>query len=380
MKAIMMQIKNQDDINMGGAYDRYITLMKALVNEGCEVHHISPKGFSNFKHSNLIHHGIANISFYPSFLPFYILTFFKMRKINKTNYIDFIITFSSIEAVMGVIFNKMFNKKTKVIACFRADTVSHYNISHKKFKSKFLSAFLNFIDSIVVNNSDLLIFLSKKNRNDILDRVGYAKKDNVTVIYNGITPRLQLLSKENGVKINKDIVIGFVGLLYENKGLSYLIQSFSNVKNHLTNAILVIIGDGPDKQKFIKLVEELNLHDDVIFTGYKTNPIKYTKCFDLLIVPSLVEEAFGMVILEALYVGTPVFGSKVGGIPEVLKYDELLFDVKTQELELKILDFFQNKKSHENIVNLCNKRKDVFMFDWSSKMINSIKKRFNDVK
>ena len=373
MKAITMQIKNQDNLNMGGAYERYITLMNGFLNEGFEVHHISPRGFSNITHRCLIHHGIRNIRFNPNFLPFFVLTFLKMREINKKNDIDFIITFSSLETVMGVIFKKTYNKKTKIITCFRGDTVSNYEVSLSNgLKKTIFIKFQNIVDKIALKNGDLSIFLSKVNRDDILKRTGYNNKKNMKVVYNGITPRLQFLSGFKSIKFPGSIVIGFVGLLYEGKGVNFLIEAFYNVKKYFSNAILVIVGDGPDKYNFIKLVEDLGLQDVVIFTGYKKNPIKYIKGFDLLIVPSL-SEAFGMVILEALYVGTPVIGSKVGGIPEVLKYDELLFNVKTEELEFKILNVFKNKESYENVSNLCKKRKDRFMFDWTEEMIESIK-------
>lgn len=372
MNIITMQIKNQENTNMGGAYERYMTLINALLSEGWEVHHISPNGFSNIKNELLIHHGVWDIPFYPHFLLFHIQTFFKMFKINRNNNIDLIITFSPLEAVMGVIFTKIFNKNTTLITFFRADSIANYESNAANFRTKLLVIFQKEIDRFIVHNVENLFFLSKKTRDDILGRINHDKKNNVNVVYNGITPRLRSLSKKKARKFKYKKVIGFVGLLYEGKGLNYLIKSFKLINEELPDSILVIVGDGPDKSNFIKTVEDLNLRDNVIFTGYKKNPIQYIKGFDIMVVPSLAE-SFGMVILEGLYVGTPVIGSNIGGIPEVLLYDELLFDPKTiEEISNKIIKFFKNENYHENIVNLCSKRRKEFDFDWETEILNII--------
>nr|WP_319374727.1 glycosyltransferase [uncultured Methanobacterium sp.] len=373
MNLLTLQITNQENSRMGGAYDRYMTLINGFLDEGWQVHHISPKGFSNIKRESLTHHGVQGINFPPRFLPFFIQTFFIMLNINRKINMDVVVAFSPLESLMGIIF-KFFNSKTKLVTCFRSDSVANIGTVNMAVMKIFHVKFITLIEKIAVRKSDQVIFLSNKNRDDILKRLNYYNEDKIEVIYNGITPRLLRLSSDKNVVKYSNNVIGFVGAFYEGKGVSYLIRSFNIVKKHLPDATLILVGDGPDKEKFIKIVKELNLEDSVIFSGYKTNPFPYIKGFDLMVVPSL-SEAFGIVIFEALFVGTPVFGSDKGGIPEVLKYKELLFDVESQELELKILDFFQNKQFHENVLNLCNKRKDVFMFDWSLKMIDSIKKR-----
>lgn len=372
MNVITMQIKNQENTNMGGAYERYMTLINALLKNGWQVHHISPKGFSNINNKSLIHYDVWDIPFYPRFIFFHIQTFFKMYQINRNNNINLIITFSPLEAIMSVIFARFFNANTKLITFFRADSVANYESHGKSFKTKLVVAFQKKIDSFIVNNVENLLFLSEKTRDDILGRINYNNKNNVEVVYNGITPRLRNLSEQNEIRFQKKNVIGFVGLLYEGKGLNYLLKSFKEIKKELSDSILVVVGDGPDKSKFIKTVKDLNLEDSVIFTGYKKNPIQYIKGFDLMIVPSL-SESFGMVILEALYVRTPVIGSNVGGMPEVLFYDELLFDPQNvDEISDKIIEILKNNDNYQNIVNLCNSRRKAFDFDWETEMLKII--------
>ena len=53
--------------------------------------------------------------------------------------------------------------------------------------------------------------------------------------------------------------------------------------------------------------------------GYRSNPLVFIRNADLLVLPSS-EEGFGRVLLEAMDVGTPVIGTRVGGIPEIIDH------------------------------------------------------------
>lgn len=373
MKVITMQIKNQDKI-FGGAYRKYMELIEEFISRDWEVHHISPREFSNIKHRNLTHHGILDIPISPSFLPFFIQTLPKMLWIGTKTNIDIVVTFSSIECLLGIIF-KFFNKRTKLVISFHADSIAGEEIRiNNRLKKTIYIKILEMVEKIVLKKADLVIFVSNENRKNIMKRAEYNQIEKTKIIYNNITRRMEKLSEERCIcfDINKKI-IGFVGGLHEEgKGLRYLIKAFYKVKQEVSNSILVIVGDGPDKQKLISLVKNLNLEKDVIFTGFKDNPLQYMKGFDLMVLPSL-HEACPLVIIEALYVGTPIIGSKVGGIPEVLKYGELLFEPKNvDELASKILNLLQNAEAYKKALELGEERKRAFIFDWGDEMVKAI--------
>lgn len=371
MKVLTFNIKNQEKNNIGGAYERYMTLIKCFLDKGWEVNHISPKGFSNIENPKLTHHATLNLPFYPKFIPFLFQSFLICLFNNFKNEINLVVSFSALESLLGVILKRM-NSNINLVVSYRGDSIANYTATSSKIPKFFIIKFLKMVDNIIIKNADLIIFLSEKNREDIIKRVNYKPK-RIKVVYNGITPRLRNLAEESSIIFENNFIIGFVGLLYEGKGLNYLIDAFSEVNRIFPDSKLVIVGDGPDKQKFVKKVIELNLKNNVIFTGYQKNPIRYMKGFSLMVVPSL-SEAFGMVILEALYVNIPVIGSNVGGIPEVLKYDDLLFQSgNTKDLESKIINLFQNKNSYTRALELCNKRKKMFMFNWEEAMIEPIK-------
>ena len=65
-----------------------------------------------------------------------------------------------------------------------------------------------------------------------------------------------------------------------------------------------------------QLVREKGLEDRVIFTGDLTGMRDVYAAFDLTVVPSVLPEPFGCVVIESMAAGTPVIGSNCGGIPE----------------------------------------------------------------
>lgn len=111
-------------------------------------------------------------------------------------------------------------------------------------------------------------------------------------------------------------VILFVGRLAEVKGIEYLIDAMSEI-----DAMLVIVGDGPLKEKLIRISDKRK----VIFLGAKSHEELKTiyASADIFVMPSITakdgsREGFGLVLLEAMASGLPVIGSNSGGIPEII--------------------------------------------------------------
>ncbi len=363
-----MQIKNLPNA-AGGSYIKYMELIEEFLNRGWKVHHISPKGFTDIHHDMLVHHGVRDVPITPSFLPFSIQALMKFISIRKNAKVDAVVTFSILEGLLGVLL-KILNLKMKVIVAVHGDHIAGCLIGSNHIVKLVYSRVLKLVEKIVLSHSDCIIFVSEYNRSSIMARAGFTHIGKTKLLYNNISKRIIALSKEPPVRFSQGKkILGYVGSLHaEGKGLKYLISAFHMVKQEIPDSMLVIVGDGPDKDELVSLVRELDLHNDVIFTGFKSNPIAYIKGFDVLILPSL-HEAFGLVLLESLYCGVPALGSNIDGIPEVLKYKELLFDVADSEaIASKVIHLFQNPAAYQEAVNLCNIRKDCFLFDWGEEM------------
>ena len=125
-------------------------------------------------------------------------------------------------------------------------------------------------------------------------------------------------------KYKNDIVIGTIKTLEEKYGIEYLIKAFAIVKNKYKNLPLklLIVGDGSLSENLKKLVHDLNIEDETVFTGkiaHELVPV-YDNMLSVSVSVSVSNsESFGVAIIEASACGKPVVVSDVGGLPEVVE-------------------------------------------------------------
>ncbi len=168
-----------------------------------------------------------------------------------------------------------------------------------------------------INKSDAVTAVSKSLKEDTL-RLFDIKQD-INVIPNFID-----LDKYNHgftdcqreMMANEDEkIITHISNLRPVKRVLDVIDVFYGIQKE-TPAKLMLIGEGPDKEKAEQRCIELGILDKVIFFG-RSNEIDKILCFsDLFLLPSQTE-SFGLAALEAMASGVPVISSNTGGIPEV---------------------------------------------------------------
>ncbi len=100
------------------------------------------------------------------------------------------------------------------------------------------------------------------------------------------------------------------------KRVEDVIRTFARVAEGV-GARLLMIGDGPERQKALELAADLNIGGRVSFLGSFPRVEDVLAISDLFLLPS-TEESFGLAALEAMSSGVPVVASRVGGIPEVV--------------------------------------------------------------
>lgn len=118
----------------------------------------------------------------------------------------------------------------------------------------------------------------------------------------------------------KDHVIGIVSKLWEGKGHGVLIEAFKLLKEKITDAKLVIVGEGHLYDELCKMVDTNGLRESVLFTGFQMDVSEIIATFDVAVLPSFFE-GMGRVILEAMAMERPVVASRVGGIPDLIEQD-----------------------------------------------------------
>ena len=114
-------------------------------------------------------------------------------------------------------------------------------------------------------------------------------------------------------------VIALIGrLLSAQKGQELLIRAIPGVLRLCPNAILLVVGDGPDRAELETLVRGLGLGQAVRLLGHRDDIPEVLASTDVLVLPSLCEEAFPLAALEGLAAGRPVVAFAVGGLREIV--------------------------------------------------------------
>lgn len=103
-------------------------------------------------------------------------------------------------------------------------------------------------------------------------------------------------------------------------GLEHLLHAIDKLGEEARDLLVLIGGEGPLRPPLERLIQDLRLADHVRLLGFvpEDRLSKYYQAANLVLMPTHELEGFGLVTVEALACGTPVLGTPVGAIPEVL--------------------------------------------------------------
>ena len=116
-----------------------------------------------------------------------------------------------------------------------------------------------------------------------------------------------------------ELLMGMVGRLIAQKGMAHGLEAFAAIARRFPRAQLVIVGDGPLRERLAALAGSLELADRVRFLGWRNDAARLMAGLDVFLAPSLWE-GFGIVLLEAMAQETPIVASDVGAIPEIVEH------------------------------------------------------------
>ena len=114
------------------------------------------------------------------------------------------------------------------------------------------------------------------------------------------------------------VLVGFVGSLREYKGSFLLADALNRAMSNAPNLYVLWIGPEAEREAVRQAIDSHHQSRHQ-WLGWQLDVQPYYAAMDLLAVPSLVDEAFGRVSIEAQACGTPVFANQTaGGLPETL--------------------------------------------------------------
>ncbi len=103
------------------------------------------------------------------------------------------------------------------------------------------------------------------------------------------------------------------------KRVTDVVRVFKKVSEHV-NAVLVMVGDGPERMSAVSVARQLGIADRVKFLGIYEDIENILPCADLVFQPS-EHESFGLTPLEAMACKVPVLGTNSGGVVEVVEHE-----------------------------------------------------------
>ena len=198
------------------------------------------------------------------------------------------------------------------------------------------------IERMVMRRCHHVIVLSEFMKQQVMATHGIAPK-HITVVPGAADPATfypphdrNQIRRELKLPESRTVLLT-VRNLVPRMGLENLLEAMTLLGEEQRNLLLLIGGDGQLRPRLEELIRSSGLQDSVQLLGFvpEDQLAKYYQASDLVVMPTLRLEGFGLVTVEALACGTLVMGTPVGAIPEVLRtVDPLLVTEGTDGVSL----------------------------------------------
>jgi len=179
--------------------------------------------------------------------------------------------------------------------------------------------FYAWLDKRILRNFDMAVGVSNEIVAELKKHMAQHK---IIRIGNGVDIRKyqKFVSRHEAkrqLQIGSRHMVGFVGRLSPEKGIDYLLRAVGNLVKEGFDLCALIVGDGEQAEALKAEARTLQIADRVIFTGNRSDTPMLYAAMDVFVLPSL-QEAFPMVILEAMACGVPVVATRVGDVAEII--------------------------------------------------------------
>jgi glycosyltransferase involved in cell wall biosynthesis len=388
---LMLTNKHYNNEPIKGGNRTFIEVVKSILSNGDKIIMISPSYLPIEYSKDISIIKVRKIKEISIYFPVFIRQTFQLLKvvIKKKNVLklDKIIIVGMSNGLCAIPIKYIL--KRPLVTILPEDPTQYRGVLRVKgnnnlfSKNSYLSALLSFLYIKIVNKSErfllacsnTIIVQSNKYRSMFIKR---HKKisDRIFVLPNSVNTSWVSRRWESVNNSDEAVSLTYIGGLEYWKGVSYLLGAFKKLAQNNSKIFLNIIGEGSLAKD---LKDEVNnnpiINNRVVFHGWTSPCFDLIAKSDLIVIPS-ISDSSPRVVGEALYIGTPVIGSYVGGIPEQLEYDDLLFNSASVDAIYDILiKIINDKNMYKKIKTLCNSRKKKLNFNWSEKLLKIIDKK-----
>jgi len=228
------------------------------------------------------------------------------------------------------------------------------------------------VERLMLGLTDNIITVSKKTESDLKSIINSKKSIIIPagIDFNHIT-KVQPSNEKSSVI--------FAGRLIKEKNVDVLINSIDTIKKKIPDIKCMIIGEGPEELRLKKLVNDLQIEDNIIFTGFMENYddlIGYMKSSRVFVLPS-TREGFGIVVIEANACGIPVVvvDHEMNAARDLVQDGVNGFKTKLSQEDMadSIIKLIENK----------DENKDIYIeisaeYDWNN-IVDSLEKVYMEV-
>ncbi|MFC3094615.1 glycosyltransferase [Alteromonas sediminis] len=183
------------------------------------------------------------------------------------------------------------------------------------WKRKLINPLLSYL-------TDSITAISDATRKALVD-FEFLSSKKIQLVYNGIEPfeqpvGIEQLRIELGISSDAPI-LGTISRFDPIKNHVLMLKAFKLVLTRFPNAVLIVVGDGEERQNIEACINRLAINDSVILTGYQVSPKKFLALMQIFLLSSLSEGA-SMTLLEAMSLQKPCVVTDAGGNGELIQH------------------------------------------------------------
>ncbi|WP_409270458.1 N-acetyl-alpha-D-glucosaminyl L-malate synthase BshA [Neobacillus sp. SCS-31] len=299
--------------SVGGSGVIATELGKLLAERGHEIHFITssmPFRLTRMYHNIYYHQVEVNQYSVFQYPPYDIALASKMAEVANQESLDLLhVHYAIPHAVCAILAREMSGRDLKIVTTLHGTDITVLG------NDPSLSDAIKF----GIEKSDIVTAVSNSLVSQTMELLNPDKE--IETVYNFIDERTYLrigeteLKDKLGIRKEEKVIIhvsNFRGV----KRVPDVVQAFARIASSMP-AKLLLVGDGPEIRKVLKLVTDLGLKEKVLFLGKQDNVEELYSISDLMLLLS-EKESFGLAALEAMACGVPCIGTDIGGIPEVI--------------------------------------------------------------
>jgi glycosyltransferase involved in cell wall biosynthesis len=240
------------------------------------------------------------------------------------------------------------------------------------------------LNPILLRMADEVTTISRYTRENLIFYENYPRKK-VQVLYNGID--LEAFSRgasreaarsKLGLPLDGDVV-GVVARLDPVKNHAMLFRAFKEVEKSLPKAVLLVVGDGPERARLQELVDRLSLNGKIRLLGSRSDVPDIIRAADVFALPSF-SEGMSVTLLESMAAELPVVATRVGGNDEVVVDGQTGFLIPNDhasEMARRLLQLLGDEKLRRRM-GLAGRKRAVDFFSTEG-MVSAFSSLYQDV-